>query len=126
MPPKASPPAETALETSIDADTRRFRDALCEAGPQGKWEGAKVPGPYWSGCDARQQRKRGVDREDAQCRFPNCDELGCLRHLSEPERTELKRIDAERKAEAKRYKEAWMRKAGLVDEDEGPPSPSSH
>jgi hypothetical protein len=72
-----------------------------------KWRGAEDPGRYWKGCEARAQRKRGVDPEDAICRFPHCDDLGCLRHLSDQRRAELKQLDAERKAESKRYMDAW-------------------
>src|SRR5262245_3542846 len=81
-----------------------WRRGVSEWDPKTKWQGSDKPGPYWKGCDARLQRKRGVDPEDAICRFPNCD---CLRHLPEREREELKRIDAERKAERKSYKEQW-------------------
>jgi len=86
-----------------------WRRGLPEWDQTTKWEGVDHPSRYWKGCEARLQRKRGVDPEDAVCCFPNCDELGCLRHLSEERRAELKRLDAERKAEAKRYKENWMR-----------------
>jgi hypothetical protein len=95
---------------------RRGMHAASEWDPNTKWEGVEHPSRYWRGCEARLQRKRGVDPEDALCRFPNCDELGCLRHLPEWERETLKCIDAERKAESKRYKEAWMRKAGLIND----------
>jgi hypothetical protein len=86
-----------------------WRRGLPEWDPKTKWEGSDEPGRYWRHCEARLQRKRGVDPEDAVCQFPNCDELGCLRHLSEQKRDELKRLDAERKAESKRYREKWTR-----------------
>jgi len=50
-----------------------WRRGLPEWDPQTKWEGSDKPGRYWKGCAARLQRKRGVDPEDAICRFPNCD-----------------------------------------------------
>ena len=89
--------------TKIRDDENRRRAQMRWLGtpewdPTTKWEGVDHPSPYWKGCEARLQRKRGVDPEDARCRFPNCDELGCLRHLSERERAGLKRLDAERKA----------------------------
>jgi hypothetical protein len=89
-----------------------WRRGLPEWDPRTKWEGAEKPGPYWGQCEARLQRKRGVDPEDAVCQFPYCDDLGCLRRLSEQKREELKRLDAERKAEGKRYREAWQSREG--------------
>jgi len=50
-----------------------WRTGLPEWDPRTKWEGSDKPGRYWKGCDARRSRKRGVDPEDAICRFPNCD-----------------------------------------------------
>jgi len=88
-----------------------WRQSLPEWDPKTKWEGSDDPGPYWRGCDARLQRKRGVDPEDAICRFPNCD---CLSHLPERQREELKRLHVERAEEGKRYKEAWLRKLGTA------------
>ena len=87
-----------------------WRRGLPEWNPRTKWKGSDAPGPYWRGCEARLQRKRGVDPEDARCRFPNCDDLGCLHHLSEQKRAELKRLHAARAAESKRYRDAWRRR----------------
>jgi len=50
-----------------------WRRRLPEWDPQTKWKGNDKPGRYWKGCDARLQRKRGVDPEDAVCAFPKCD-----------------------------------------------------
>jgi len=92
-----------------------WRRATPEWDPRTKWQGSDEPGPYWKGCDARLQRKRGVDPEDARCGFPNCD---CLRHLPERQREELKRRHAKHAAESKRYKSAWLKKMGKGDGDE--------
>jgi hypothetical protein len=67
-----------------------------------KWKGSDKPGPYWKGCTARLERKRGVAPEDARCRFPNCD---CMK-LSEDEKKEWERLRAERVA----YREGWVRR----------------
>jgi len=83
-----------------------WRRKLPEWDPRTKWEGNDEPGRFWKGCDARLQRTHSVDNEDAPCRFPNCD---CLSHLPEWRREELKRLDAERKAESKHYREEWTR-----------------
>jgi hypothetical protein len=98
-----------------------WRRGLPEWHPKTKWEGSNEPGPYWKRCDARLKRTRGVDPEDAICRFPNCD---CLHHLPEQKQQELKRLHAERAQEGKRYKEAWMRK--LEEQARKPQWPHTH
>jgi len=50
-----------------------WRRRLPEWNSRTEWEGSDKPGPYWKGCDARLQRARGVDPEDAICRFPKCE-----------------------------------------------------
>jgi hypothetical protein len=89
-----------------------WRRGLPEWDPRTKWQGSDKPGPYWKGCAVRLESIRlnqPIQQLEARCRFPNCDEL-CLRHLPERERAELKRLDAERKAESKRYRDEWIRK----------------
>jgi hypothetical protein len=80
--------------------------------PQTKWAGSDEPGRYWKGCDARLQRKRGVDPEDAVCRFPSCD---CWHRLPEWRREEWERRCEEwkrRRAEGEAYRKAWMSREG--------------
>jgi hypothetical protein len=84
-----------------------WRRATPEWDPRTKWQGSNEPGPCWRGCNARLQRKCGVDPEDARCGFPNCD---CLRQLSGWKREELKRHHAERAAESEHYKSAWLKR----------------
>ena len=50
-----------------------WRRELPEWDPRTKWKGNEKPGPYWKSCNARLQRARGVDPEDARCRFPKCE-----------------------------------------------------
>jgi hypothetical protein len=77
-----------------------WRRGLLECDSQTKWAGSDKPGMYWKGCAARLERARGVDPEDARCRFPNCD---CC-----PER---RRQEWERqRAEGAAYREEWMRR----------------
>jgi hypothetical protein len=79
-----------------------WRRGLPEWDSRTKWQGSDQPGPYWKGCTARLQRARGVDPEDARCRFPNCD---CAK-LSEDQKKEWERLRAERTA----YREEWARR----------------
>jgi len=79
-----------------------WRRGLPEWNPRTKWEGSSEPGCYWKDCAARLERKRGVDPEDAVCRFPHCD---CAR-LSPQEQEERERVRAERSA----YREEWVRR----------------
>ena|SRR5215470_4348225 len=51
--------------------TIAWRRGLPEWNSRTKWQGSDKPGPYWKGCAARLARKRGVDPEDARCKFPD-------------------------------------------------------
>jgi hypothetical protein len=79
-----------------------WRRQLPERDPKTKWAGNERPGPYWKGCDARLQRKRGVDPEDARCRFPRCD---CA-NISEDAKREWWTRVSQRLA----YRDEWVRR----------------
>src|SRR5262245_59264694 len=90
-----------------------WRRGLSEWDPKTKWAGSETPGPFWRSCDARLQRKRGVDPADAPCRFPKCE---CWRHLPKSRREEWdhRRQEWERaQAESAAYVQRW--KATLDD-----------
>jgi len=87
-----------------------WRRGLPEWDPQTKWEGSDTPGSYWKGCDARLERKRGANPEDARCRFPKCD---CWRRLPEWRRKEWDDHCEEwkrRRTEGEAYREEWKRR----------------
>ncbi|PWT77744.1 MAG: hypothetical protein C5B58_16345 [Acidobacteria bacterium] len=94
-----------------------WRRGLPERDPRAKWMGSEKPGSYWRGCDARLQRARGVDPEDALCRFPNC----TCANISPEEKQEWERLRAERLA----YRERWLAKLRVPGPDMAAPDGSN-
>jgi hypothetical protein len=109
-PDRPSAPGHPDIPGHPNAWMLVWRRRAPEWDPRTRWAGSDKPGMYWRRCAARLERARGVDPEDARCRFPKCD---CWRELPEQRREEWDRAAKEwerRRAEGTAYKERWKQK----------------
>jgi hypothetical protein len=72
-PNRPSTPGHPNIPGHLNVWMIVWRRKTPEWAPQTNWIGSENFGRYWRGCEARLQRARGIDPEDARCRFPKCD-----------------------------------------------------